>query len=177
MNEAPIAIWTIGHSNLQLDNFLNLLTESSIEAIADVRRFPASRKYPHFNQDNLINSLQHAGIAYEYFPELGGRRHPRPDSQNTAWRNDSFRGYADHMETEEFAAGVGRLLKLATRKRIAIMCAEVLWWRCHRALISDHLSSRGVLVTHILAPQKTTLHSYTSAAMVIDGKLSYGAHG
>jgi len=168
-----LKIWTIGHSTRALSDFLGLLAANGIEAVADVRQYPASRRYPHFNQRALSESLAQAGVEYVWLPELGGRRRPRPDSHNTAWRNESFRGYADYMETPEFHAGVERLLELAHRKRTAIMCSEALWWRCHRSLISDCLKAAGIVVEHILDLGKNEIHPYTSAARLKDGRLSY----
>lgn len=168
-----LTIWTIGHSTRGLAEFLELLAANKIEALADVRRFPASRRYPHFNQRQLSQSLAQAGIEYVPLPELGGRREPRPDSRNTVWRNEAFRGYADYMETPEFQAGIERLLAVAHNRRTAIMCSEALWWRCHRALISDHLKSAGITVEHIVDLKKNEAHPYTSAAKFEDGKLSY----
>ena len=150
-----------------------MLAANGIEAVADVRQYPASRRYPHFNQRALSESLAQAGVEYVWLPELGGRRRPRPDSHNTAWRNESFRGYADHMETPEFRAGIEQLLELARRKRTAIMCSEALWWRCHRSLIADFLKAAGIVVEHILDLGKNEIHPYTSAARLEDGKLSY----
>ncbi len=167
-------IWTIGHSTRKIDIFISLLEENGIKLLADVRQFPGSKRYPQFNQDALADSLGKAEIRYQHFPELGGRRKPRPDSPNIAWRNASFRGYADYMETEEFRKGVERLLDLANKVGpTAIMCAEALWWRCHRALISDFLKVRGIEVIHIVDHNKTELHPFTSAARVVNGKLSY----
>ncbi len=166
-------IWTIGHSTRALEEFIALLAEHEIRLLADVRLLPGSKRYPHFNRDVLEHSLGAHDIRYEHFPELGGRRKARPDSPNTAWRNLSFRGYADHMETEEFARGVQRLQAFALPT--ALMCAEAVWWRCHRALVSDYLKARGVEVVHILAPGKTQLHPFTSAARMVDGELSYAA--
>ena len=173
MSKEGLTIWTIGHSTRTLDEFLDLLTVNAIEALADVRRFPASRKYPHFNQDALRNSLPGIGVEYVPLPELGGRRRPRPDSHNTVWRNESFRGYADYMETEGFHAGIEQMLELACRKRTAVMCAEAVWWRCHRSLIADYLKAAGVSVRHIIDGTKSEIHPYTSAARFRDGKLSY----
>jgi uncharacterized protein (DUF488 family) len=173
MSEEGWTIWTIGHSTRTLDEFLDLLTVNTIEALADVRRFPASRKYPHFNQDALRNSLPGIGLEYVPLPELGGRRRPHPNSHNTVWRNESFRGYADYMETQGFHAGIERLLELARRKRTAVMCAEALWWRCHRSLIADYLKAAGVCVRHIIDGTNSEIHPYTSAARFRDGKLSY----
>ncbi len=168
-----MTLWTIGHSNRSLDDFLALLAAYQIDVLADVRRFPGSRKHPHFNQTELARSLPAAGVAYEPFPELGGRRKPRPDSPNTAWRNESFRAYADFMETGEFLAGIDRLLKNANERRVAVMCSEAVWWRCHRSLIADYLKVQGIEVQHILSKSKSELHPYTGAARLIDGRLSY----
>src|SRR5262245_26453250 len=143
-----VSIWTIGHSTLSVEEFLGVLSSFQIELLVDVRSFPGSRRYPHFNKENLGVSLSAAGIDYAHMPELGGRRKNRPDSQNIAWRNDSFRGYADYMETQAFAEGIDRLLDLARARRTVIMCAEAVWWRCHRSLIADHLKATGVTVTH-----------------------------
>lgn len=160
---------------MTIAEFLALLSGYGIEALADVRRFPASRKHPHFNREPLAASLGRDGIEYLPLPELGGRRRPVPDSRNTVWRNDSFRGYADHMDSDEFRSGVERLLGCARAKRTAFMCSELLWWRCHRALVSDSLKARGVTVTHILGPDKSVEHPYTSAARLVDGVLTYAA--
>ncbi|WAC09134.1 MAG: DUF488 domain-containing protein [Thermodesulfobacteriota bacterium] len=173
MNEEELTIWTVGHSTRTLCEFFELLTNNKIESLADVRRVPASRKYPHFNQGALRISLTGVGIEYVLLPELGGRRQPRPDSQNTLWRNESFRGYADYMETKEFRAGVKRLLDLASRKRTVVMCAEAVWWRCHRSLIADYLKAAGVCVRHILDRTKSELHPYTAPARFRDEILSY----
>lgn len=171
---AGMNIWTIGHSTRSAEDFLELLGANKIEVLADVRRFAASRKYPHFNQASLQKLLEEAaGIEYAAFPELGGRRRPRKDSPNTIWRNESFRGYADYMETGEFQKGIERLSDLAQRKRAAVMCSEAVWWRCHRALVADYLKSRGAFVHHIVNPGKIELHPYTSAARLSEGKLSY----
>ena len=167
-------LWTIGHSTRTIDVFIFLLEEHGVGLLADVRSLPGSRRYPQFNKEALADSLGKTGIRYEHFPELGGRRKAKPESKNTAWRNASFRGYADYMETEEFRKGVERLLDLAADAGpTAIMCAEAVWWRCHRSLISDYLKARGVKVTHIFDENKTEPHPYTSAARVVNGKLSY----
>jgi len=167
-------IWTIGHSTRNIDGFVTLLEESGIKLLADVRSWPGSKRYPQFNKETLAESLNAHGIRYEHFPELGGRRKPKPDSRNSAWRNASFRGYADHMETEEFRKGVERLLALDGKAgQTAIMCAEAVWWRCHRSLISDYLKSRGIAVMHILDANKTEPHPFTSAARIVNGRLSY----
>ena len=175
MSKSPATIWTIGHSTHTLEEFLALLDEYHIEAIADVRRFPGSRRYPHFATEAMDASLPAHGIAYQWIPKLGGRRKVQPDSPNTAWRNASFQGYADYTATPEFAEGLAELLKLAAEKRTAMMCAEVLWWRCHRSIVSDALKLRGIEVIHILDATHTTEHPYTSPAHIVDGELSYAA--
>lgn len=135
--------------------------------------FPGSRRFPHFNKAELADTLKRAGIRYEHLVELGGRRRVRADSHNLAWRNASFRGYADYMETKPFQDGVDRLLEIARSGHTAIMCSEAVWWRCHRSMISDYLKAKGVSLLHILGPGKTEEHPYTSAARLVDGKLSY----
>jgi len=170
-------IWTIGHSTRTIDICISLLEENGIKLVADVRGFPGSKRYPQFNREMLAKSLTEHGIRYEHFPELGGRRKAKKDSHNTAWRNASFRGYADHMETEEFRTGIERLLDLANKLGpTAIMCAEAVWWRCHRALISDHLKTGGVEVVHIVDANKKELHPYTSVARIVGGTLSYASN-
>lgn len=169
------AIWTVGHSTHSGDDFLALLAANGIDLLADVRRFPGSRANPQFSRDALTQLLVSAGIEYQWFPELGGRRRPKPDSANVRWRNASFRGYADYMETQEFQDGLRRLLGIANQHRVAVMCSEALWWRCHRALISDVLKAAGVRVAHIQSTGEAVEHPYTSAARVEDGKLDYGS--
>jgi uncharacterized protein (DUF488 family) len=166
-------IWTVGHSTRSAEEFNQILLAHEVEVLVDVRTFPASRRYPWFNRDALSVSLSETRIKYKHEPRLGGRRKARPDSHNSAWRNEQFRGYADHMETEEFKDGVRQLLELAAIKRVAIMCAEAVWWRCHRSLISDYLKAEGHEVIHILDEKKVEEHPFTSAAKIIDGKLSY----
>jgi uncharacterized protein (DUF488 family) len=168
-----VKIWTIGHSTRSLEEFLELLASQNIRALADVRRFPGSRRLPHFNLEILSTSLAKSNLEYVHFPELGGRRRARADSSNTAWRNEAFRGYADFMITDEFRNGIERLLKLARENRTVIMCAEALWWQCHRSLIADYLKAAGHEVVHILGGSKTQEHPFTSAARIVDGKLSY----
>jgi uncharacterized protein (DUF488 family) len=169
-------IWTIGHSTRKIDIFLSLLEENGIKLIADVRMYPGSKRYPQFGREALANSLNEVGIRYEHFPELGGRRKANPDSHNTAWRNEAFRGYADYMETKDFRNGVARLVHLANQSgATAIMCAEAVWWHCHRSLISDYLKADGVDVIHILDRGKIEPHPFTSAARIVNGKLSYGS--
>jgi len=167
-------VWTIGHSTRAIDDFISLLKENKIAAVADVRMFPGSRRYPHFGREALAKSLADAGIRYQHFPELGGRRKASPNSKNTAWRNESFRGYADYMETEDFRKGIERLAEVGKQAGpVAIMCAEAVWWRCHRSLISDYLKARGVEVLHILDHNKVEPHPFTSAAKIVNGELSY----
>jgi uncharacterized protein (DUF488 family) len=168
-----VEIWTIGHSTLPIESFLDALGIHAIALLVDVRRFPGSRRHPQFSRDALAQSLAARGIDYLHYEALGGRRQPRSDSRNTAWRNDSFRGYADYMETPEFARAIEALLREATTRRVAIMCAEMLWWQCHRGLIADYLKARDHEVTHIAAGGKTEPHPFTSVARIIDGRLSY----
>ncbi len=171
--EAPAEIWTVGHSQHGMETFIDELKAHGIEAVADVRRFAVSRRHPHFNEMELFKSLAKQGIEYVSFAELGGRRRPMPGSRNSLWRNESFRGYADFMETPDFERGMARLLEMAREKRTAIMCAELLWWRCHRALIADYLKAHGIKVTHIMGTAKSEEHPYTSAARLEAGKLTY----
>jgi uncharacterized protein (DUF488 family) len=166
-------LWTIGHSTRQLEELIAALHAFKIQTVVDVRSFPGSRRYPHFNRENLSMSLAAAGVEYLHFPELGGRRRALTDSLNMAWRNESFRGYADYMETEEFQKGIARLLDLARTRRTAIMCSEAVWWRCHRSMISDYLKVNGVEVTHIANVRKSEAHPFTSAARIVNGRLSY----
>jgi uncharacterized protein (DUF488 family) len=159
-----------------IDEFISLLKENEIKLLADVRAWPASKRYPQFNKEALAESLCAHGIRYEHFPELGGKRKSKPDSRNTAWRNASFRGYADYMETQQFQKGIERLLDLSRSDgSIAIMCAEAVWWRCHRSLIADYLKARGMEVLHVLGANKVEPHPYTSAARIVNGELSYEA--
>jgi uncharacterized protein (DUF488 family) len=167
-------MWTIGHSTRTIDEFISLLKENEIKLLADVRTWPGSKRYPQFNKDVLAESLIAHGIRYQHLPELGGKRKPKPDSRNTAWRNASFRGYADYMETEQFQKGIERLLDVAAKAGpTAIMCAEAVWWRCHRSLIADYLKARGVEVLHVLGSNKVEPHPYTSAARIVNGELRY----
>jgi len=164
-----ITVWTVGHSTRSGEEFVQILKAHGIQVLVDVRSFPGSRRYPQFNRATLAESLQQAGIEYRHEPRLGGRRTPRKDSHNTAWRNASFRAYADHMESEEFRNGVKDLLELASNRRTAVMCAESLWWRCHRRLISDYLKTEGHAVIHILDKNKTQEHPVTLFSHGFDG--------
>jgi uncharacterized protein (DUF488 family) len=172
---SELEIWTIGHSTRTLAEFIGLLEQNRIEAVADVRSYPGSRRFPHFSREALEPALIEQGIEYEPICLLGGRRKARPDSPNTVWRNAAFRGYADYMETDEFEEGIADLLRLAGRKHTAIMCAEAVWWRCHRSMISDKLKALGVTVEHIMDGGANVIHPYTSAARIENGKLVYGS--
>lgn len=167
------AIWTIGHSNHTLDGFLKLLKSFEIEILVDVRHFPGSRKFPHFNKENLEQSLPQHEIEYHHLVDLGGRRKLKPNSKNNAWRLDSFRAYADYMETEQFKEALQELKALAISKRTAYMCSEAVWWSCHRSLISDILKVEGWKVLHIMNPKTPQEHPYTQPAKIVDGKLNY----
>jgi uncharacterized protein (DUF488 family) len=168
-------VWTVGHSTRTLAEFLELLAGFEIEAIADVRRYAGSRRWPHFGHDALAEALAGRGVEYVWIPELGGRRRPLPDSPNTGWRSAAFRGYADYMASGPFADGFIALINLALGFRTAIMCAEAVWWRCHRALIADLLRWLGLEVIHILGPRSSSPHPYTTAAHIEAGRLSYSA--
>ncbi|MGH8113449.1 MAG: DUF488 family protein [Rhodanobacteraceae bacterium] len=171
----PETLWTIGHSTRTGEEFIALLQANDIEVLADVRHFPGSRRYPHFNAEPLRKALQNARIGYEPFTELGGRRNVLPDSPNTGWRHTAFRGYADYTASPAFQDGIERLKAVACAHRTAIMCAEAVWWRCHRGLISDQFKLHGTRVLHIMGPGAPREHPYTSAARIVDGKLDYSA--
>ena len=166
-------VWTIGHSTREIGEFARTLQVPQIELIVDVRRFPGSRRLPQFESSALRVELERYGIAYHWVPALGGRRRAAPDSRNTAWTHSAFRAYADHIETEEFAEGLTELLMLADGVHTAIMCAEVLWWRCHRRLVADVLVSLGVNVVHLFTPAKSEVHRLRPPARLEDGVLSY----
>ena len=168
-------MWTVGHSTRPISEFIALLHSAAITLVADVRRFPVSRRNPQFSQPSFSESLAGAGIDYLALPELGGRRRLRLDSPHTAWRNASFRAYADYMDTDAFRQGVDRVIALAGRQRAALMCAEAVWWRCHRALIADYLKVRGHAVIHLHSPTRHDAHPYTSAARIVHDRLSYAA--
>lgn len=177
MTNGQLEIWTVGHSTRTIEDFLALLLQNRIEVLVDVRHFPVSRHVPHFNRDPLAASLAGAGIRYEHMVALGGRRPARPDSHNLAWRNISFRGYADYMETRPFRDSIDRLMKIVATSRTAIMCSESLWWRCHRSMIADYLKAAGMRVCHIMGPNKVEDHPYTTAARLMNGRLSYRIDG
>lgn len=172
-----LSVWTIGHSTHPWTVFVDLLKMHRVACVADVRRFPGSRKHPHFNAASMSESLPESGIEYLPLPELGGRRKPSPDSLNDAWRNVSFQGYADHLESEEYQAGRDKLVDNARRVRTAMLCSEAVWWRCHRRLIADDLKVAGAEVLHIINRSPPKEHPVTSAARIIEGKLAYPAAG
>jgi uncharacterized protein (DUF488 family) len=166
-----LTIWTVGHSTRSIAELVDALAPYGIEAVADVRRFPGSRRLPQFTAPALRDELERAGLSYLWIPALGGRRRASSDSVNTAWRNESFRAYADHVRSEEFADGLFELLMVARGMRTTIMCAEVLWWRCHRRLIAELLHARGERVIHLLAPGKSQEHRPFAEAESRDGRL------
>jgi uncharacterized protein (DUF488 family) len=168
-------LFTIGHSNHPLDRFLELLAQHQIVALADIRRFPGSRKHPQFNQDNLGVALQDAGVEYHWFEKLGGRRRSKQpgESVNVGLRNEGFRNYADYMLTDEFQEGVAELLKVARKKRLALMCAEGLFWQCHRRLVSDFLTANEITVQHIMPNGELRPHTLTEGANMGEGTVIY----
>jgi uncharacterized protein (DUF488 family) len=168
-------VWTVGHSTRAIDEFIGLLAGHGVELIADVRRFPGSRRLPQFGREELEAALSDAGIGYRWLPALGGRRRPDPATTNLGWRLPAFRGYADHMATEEFAGGWFEMSMLYPGLRTAVMCAELLWWRCHRRLISDLLVSLGVEVLHIRDERPAEPHRLLPPARLAAGRLSYPA--
>jgi uncharacterized protein (DUF488 family) len=168
-----LKILTIGHSTRPIGEFLAALAAHGVECLADVRSIPRSRRNPQFASENLPASLEAAGIGYLHLPGLGGMRRPRRDSTNTAWKNDSFRGYADYMETAGFETSLERLIEIAQTARVAIMCAEAVPWRCHRSLIADALTARGIGVEHIMSAAAAHPHALTPFARVDGHKLTY----
>jgi uncharacterized protein (DUF488 family) len=166
-------ILTIGHSTRPIEEFLAILRTHEVEQLVDVRAFPTSRRHPQFNRESLAHTLADAGIEYLHMPELGGRRHARPDSINTAWKNESFRGYADYMQTSAFSAALDTLIAAAERRRTAIMCAEAVPWQCHRSLISDALTARANQVEHILNAGSRKRHAITAFAHVEGANVTY----
>jgi len=183
-----VTIYTIGHSTRPLDDFLALLAAHRIEQLGDVRTVPRSRRHPQFAREALQTSLPRAGVVYRHFPDLGGLRKPRRGSVNTAWRNESFRGYADYMQTAEFERGLADLIEYASGAdraaaeesrgslsgpRTVIMCAEAVWWRCHRQLIADALVARGIEVCHITSASPAAGHTLTSFARIDAGRVTY----
>jgi len=166
-------IWTIGHSTHEIEDFIKMVKSFSIEVLIDVRSLPGSNKFPQFNQDSLEKTLAENQIKYKHLKDLGGRRKPKPDSENKIWKNKSFRGYADYMETSAYKKAYEKLEEIAKVKNTVIMCAEAVWWRCHRSMISDKLKSEGWKILHIMSKDKATEHPYTQPAKIVDGKLTY----
>jgi uncharacterized protein (DUF488 family) len=169
------AVLTIGHSNRSWKVFLELLRAYHVKRVIDVRSIPRSRHNPQFNRETLSTKLRAARISYVHLRKLGGLRHARRDSPNMGWRNASFRGFADYMQTSDFEAGLHRLMKLAARKRSAIMCAEAVPWRCHRALIADALTVRGIQVDDIMSMKRSQVHSLIPFARVRGDRITYPA--
>lgn len=170
-------VWTIGHSTRDLQVFIKMLKSFHIEKLVDVRSYPGSRKFPQFNKEAMEISIPKEQIEYEHMRDLGGRRRTSKDSKNSNWRLASFRGYADYMEKDEFKAAIGELESIASTKRVAYMCAEAVWWSCHRSMISDYLKANGWKVMHIMDFDKAEVHPYTQPARLIDGKLTYHQEG
>jgi hypothetical protein len=169
---APV-ILTIGHSTRPIDEFVQLLQQHGVELLADIRTIPRSRHNPQFNSEALAKSLARAGIEYAHLKELGGLRRPRPDSINMGWRNASFRGYADYMQTPEFEQALERLLRLCAQRRCAVMCAEAVPWRCHRSLLADALLARGIGAEHIISGSRREAHRFTPFARVERQRVLY----
>jgi uncharacterized protein (DUF488 family) len=172
MNASKL-IYTVGHSNRHFDEFMAMLQSFNIELLADVRSLPGSRKYPQYDKEALEISLPENNIEYRHLINLGGRRKPGKNTKNTGWRHPAFRGYADYMETDEFSKGIEELESAALKSQTVYMCSEAVWWRCHRAMISDYLKLRGWEVMHIMGVGKAKEHPYTSPAKIVNGKLSY----
>ena len=168
-------IYTIGHSTRTIDDFLAILVAHGIRGVADVRRFPGSRRHPHFAGAALAATLREAELTYDWLPALGGRRTPRPDSPHTAWRLDAFRGYADHMDTDEFRTGLTALLALAAARPTAVLCAEAVPWRCHRQLVADALVARDHTVVHLIDAHAIRRHALSRIARVEGERVIYDA--
>jgi len=172
---SSITISTIGHSTRPIDEFMAILTSHGTASLADVRTIPGSRRNPQYNSRPLAETLNEAGIRYLHCPGLGGLRKPRRTSHNAGWNNAGFRGFADHMETEEFEQALDELVNTASRHPTTVMCAEALWWRCHRSLISDALLVRGIDVVHLMNQRKIEPHRLTPFAKTENGHISYPA--
>jgi uncharacterized protein (DUF488 family) len=171
----PKLILTIGHSTRDLNEFISLLKVHGVTRVVDVRTVPRSRHNPQFNRETLPDSLRAAGISYEHLPGLGGFRRARADSPNVGWRNSSFRGYADYMQTAEFEENLKSLADTGSRAQVVLMCAEAVPWRCHRSLIADALAVRGIQVEHILSGAKAQAHEITPWARVHGNQITYPA--
>ena len=172
-----MTVFTIGHSTRSIEDFLAMLRGAGVDCIADVRRFPFSRRHPQFNGEALAEALAAAGIGYRHFPALGGRRGARAggESPHTLWREPGFRNYADYAETGEFRTAFEALLRLARERRLAVMCAEAVWWRCHRRIITDYLIAAGLEVRHILDGKIETAALTPDATVREDGSVLYRA--
>ena len=168
-----MTIWSLGHSTRTFEVFRDLLVPHGITLLADVRTIPQSRRHPQFGKDALARALTTSGIDYRHLAGLGGLRKPRADSTNTAWRDAGFRGYADYMQTPEFAAAIQELISLAREQRVAVMCAEAVPWRCHRQLLADALLARGVEVLEIESPARTRVRTLTEWARVDGTRVTY----
>ena len=166
-------ILTIGHSTHPIDEFLEMLAAHGVEQLIDVRTIPKSRRNPQFHQESLAVSLARSHIVYRHIPGLGGLRHARKDSINTGWKNSSFRGYADYMQTPGFEESLRQLINASDSLRTVIMCAEAVPWRCHRSLIADALAARGIVVEHIMSKTSRKRHSYTPFARIEGEKVTY----
>ena len=166
-------IYTIGHSTRSLIEFLDMLQSFDIKILADIRSLPGPRKFPQFDKENLKISLEEAGTQYIHLADLVGRRKVKKDSKNNRWNNDSFRGYADYMETEEFESAILKLEHIALEQPTAYMCSEAVWWRCHRSMVSDYLKAKGWMVLHIMAIGKVQEHKYTAPARIVDDNVFY----
>jgi uncharacterized protein (DUF488 family) len=171
---SPIVL-TIGHSTRAIEEFIGLLQAHAVSRVVDVRTVPRSRHNPQFNKDSLPEPLKKAGLGYVHMPGLGGLRHAKRDSPNLGWRNASFRGYADYMQTPEFAESLEELIQLASQGRIALMCAEAVPWRCHRSLIADALTVRGIRTEDIMSPTRRQIHTLTPFAKVRGTEITYPA--
>lgn len=169
----PLTILTIGHSTRPIAEFIELLQSNGVAQVIDIRTIPKSRHNPQFNSDALASSLHAAHISYVHIKDLGGLRHPRKDSINRGWRNASFRGYADYMQTEEFASALARAITLAEERPTALMCAEAVPWRCHRSLVADALLVRGILVLEIVSAAEPKEHALTLFARVAGTRITY----
>jgi uncharacterized protein (DUF488 family) len=171
----PLTIFTIGHSTRPIDEFIRLLEAHGVQRVVDVRTMPRSRHNPQFNRDQLSEALHRRKIHYRHMPGLGGLRRARRDSPNAGWRNASFRGYADYMQTAEFEASLDECIALATQERVVLMCAEAVPWRCHRSLIADALLARGITASEIASGVRARPHSLTPFARVEGTRVSYPA--
>ena len=173
MAAGELTVLTIGHSTRTFEEFVLLLDVYGVDLVVDVRTVPRSRHNPQFNKEVMPDKLKHYGIKYTHMPDIGGLRRPKPNSENLAWQNKSFRGYADYMQTKEFTDNLLKIIALARENRLALMCAEALPWRCHRSLISDALTVRHIKVLHIISPTSTITHELTEFAHVEGTKITY----